>query len=171
MTSTTLDILDLWADQDRRVRAIFEEIVHTVGYMPVPTIELAQLDKSPISRGKRGLYIGPLEHAIFIDLDSALKMTDAELAGTIAHELAHGIAGVKAKHGTAFKKAEREIIDRMQCAGMAIIQAPDQELIERQLEAKKQPRTPKEKVRHWVGIALMLSPVYAVLALGLYLNR
>jgi hypothetical protein len=145
--TNTLDILDAWNETEDRALDIYEDIIRACGIKSPPLLMLSQLDQIPISEGMAACYVNT--HEIFMDFEWTNQATDAEIAGCLAHELAHGFAGIHEGHGRAFKAVEREIIDLMRCYGMVVEPAPDQTRL-------SAPALARTQSKFWIRVRALL---------------
>jgi hypothetical protein len=122
--TTALKIIDIWRDQEDRMLAIYEDAIAACGYKNPPALELADLDQVPATKGMAACY--SLTHEIFVDFSWASQAPDDQIAGCLAHELAHAAAGIEYSHGPRHQEKEDEIIDRMRCHGISVTPAPIQ---------------------------------------------
>lgn len=121
---STLDILDEWREQEERVVAIYEDTLAACGFRNPPAIALTDLQQAQATKGMAAYYT--ITHEILMDSAWASQATDAQVAGCLAHELAHAAAGIHYRHGPRHQEKEDEILDRMRCHGMTVIPAPPQ---------------------------------------------
>jgi hypothetical protein len=122
--SHALRILEELNEQDNRVQSIYEDIIDACGIRNAPPVILADLDSAHETHGMAGCYT--IAHQIVLNREWVGLATDAELAGCLAHELAHSVAGIQFKHGPRHQETEDEIIERIRLNGIPVKRAPTQ---------------------------------------------
>lgn len=95
------------------------------------TIRIAGITRAPALvednlPGDLAAVYNQLSHTITVDPRWAMNVSDAELYGACAHELAHARAGVQFGHGPRFQGFENDIVDRLRAAGIRVKKADPQ---------------------------------------------
>jgi hypothetical protein len=113
---STLDVLDdLVLIQD-----IYNTTIRTAGITRAPALVVDNLP------GDLAAQYNQLDHTVTIDPRWAVNVSEAEIHGACAHELAHALAGVQYRHGPRFQQMENDIVDRLRCAGLRVKKAEPQ---------------------------------------------
>ncbi|OAJ69655.1 hypothetical protein A7976_13560 [Methylobacillus sp. MM3] len=112
----TLDPLDDLA----LIQDIYNTTVRIAGIARAPELIVTNLP------GDLAAQYNQLSHTITTDPRWAMNVSEAELYGACAHELAHARAGVQLKHGPRFQAFENDIVDRLRAAGIRVKKADPQ---------------------------------------------
>lgn len=147
-----LDCLDIYV----RVENSYRAALIGAGMENAPLADLAHLGYNNHGEKIVGQF-DALNYVILIDWHYAATASDADLMGTIAHELAHATAGSKYAHGPRFQAAENRIVEYLRQAGLAINQ--------RQLSGGV---IPASDWRSWLGLIFWTIPCFIAAVLWVF---